>query len=137
MEEDGLALKYASDTLKNNSRIVRLAVHNNGLALRYASNKLRDNQDIVEWAVKQNGRSIKYASTRLKKNKDILELKESFSLQKQMGSEIAEAASINAFMFRLIQLLKVQKYRDLIISFLKKYELDDKIQTYLKSKKQD
>ena len=46
VSKNGLALKYASEELKDNSEIVLKAVSENGLALQYASQEL--NQQIED-----------------------------------------------------------------------------------------
>jgi hypothetical protein len=72
IKQNGLALQYASDGLKDNSTIVEEAIKKNGLALQYASDGLKDNSTIVEEAIKQNGLALQYASDGLKNNIDIV-----------------------------------------------------------------
>ena len=54
VQENGLALEYASDELKDDVEIVITAVNNNGLALMYASDELKKDNDIIRAAVSEN-----------------------------------------------------------------------------------
>jgi len=72
--KDSLALQYASDELKNNFDIVKLAVGDNGLALQYAGDELKNNFDIVKAAIENNPSALQYASNELKNNFDIVKL---------------------------------------------------------------
>ena len=47
MAQNGLALEYASDDLRNNPEIVKIAVAREGCALEYASDELRKDKDIL------------------------------------------------------------------------------------------
>ena len=49
-----------------------LNVKQNGFALNFASNELKNDEDCVIEAVSQNGLSLKYASKELKNNKIII-----------------------------------------------------------------
>ena len=64
--QNGYALQYASETLKNDREIVLAALTRNVRALNYASETLKDDRDIVLAAVTQDGRALKYASDTLK-----------------------------------------------------------------------
>jgi hypothetical protein len=66
VNQNGLALRDASERLQDNGEIVEIAVNQNGLALRDVSQRLRDNEEIVEIAVKQNGEALEYAGDDLK-----------------------------------------------------------------------
>ena len=72
--KNGIALRYASDRLKDNGDIIKLVVEKNGIALQYASDRLKDNDNIVKLAVEKNGIALQYASDRLKDNDDILRI---------------------------------------------------------------
>lgn len=50
IENNGLALKYASNELKNDKKIVLLAIKNNGNALKYASEELQKDPEIIKIA---------------------------------------------------------------------------------------
>ena len=62
VENNGLALQFASDGMKNDRAIVMAAVKNNGLALHYASIALRDDRGIVMVAVANESEALKFAS---------------------------------------------------------------------------
>jgi hypothetical protein len=47
------ALQYASDRLKDDAEIVRVAVQQDGDALQYASDRLKDDAEIVRAAIQQ------------------------------------------------------------------------------------
>ena len=44
----GYALQYASDKLKNNFDIVKIAVSNKGSALQFASDEIKNNYNIIK-----------------------------------------------------------------------------------------
>lgn len=92
-----MALKYASQKLRNNKNIVLTAVKQNGnalqyvyielwydvevafnavsscgLALKYASQKFKNNRRIVQKAVEENPNAIMYASKDLQLDKQFL-----------------------------------------------------------------
>ena len=52
VKSDGLALKYASDGLKEDHEVVLEAVKSDGLALEYASDGLQQDREVVLEAVK-------------------------------------------------------------------------------------
>jgi hypothetical protein len=79
VEQNGLALKFASDRLKKNINIVKPAVEQNGLALNFANPFYKDYKYIVQIAVKQNALALKFASDRLKKDKEILDILGNYS----------------------------------------------------------
>ena len=62
---DGLLLQFVGD-LCNDTDVVMAAVSQNGLALKFASEALKDNEAIVKCALTQNGNSLDDASPRLK-----------------------------------------------------------------------
>jgi hypothetical protein len=52
IENNGLALKYASKELKNDKKMVLIAVKNNGNALKYASEELQIDPELINVAKK-------------------------------------------------------------------------------------
>ena len=72
VQSDGGALRYASERLRNDKKIVLEAVTNNGMALEFASEALKDNFKIVKIATKSKGASIRHASARLQRNRFII-----------------------------------------------------------------
>ena len=62
VQEKGLALMYASDNLKNNLKVVMAAVQENGVVLSFASDNLKNDYDVVMAAVKENGEALRFAS---------------------------------------------------------------------------
>lgn len=58
----------------NDKEFVFEAVSNNGVALKYASDKLKDSKEIVIAAVQNSRYAFDYASTRLKKDSEIASL---------------------------------------------------------------
>ena len=58
-------LRYASEQLQDDARIVLKAVSQNGGALEYASERLRGDKDIVLVAVDNRGMALRYASPEL------------------------------------------------------------------------
>ena len=72
VKQNGFALEYASQALKNDPQIVAEAVKQTGTALRYASVALQNDPQIVVEAVKQNWRALEYASPALKNDPRIV-----------------------------------------------------------------
>lgn len=63
-----LDLMDAPDAMKNNRRIVRMAVAMEGLALEYASPELRNDVKTVFIAILRNWRAVSYASNELREH---------------------------------------------------------------------
>jgi len=74
LKSSWVALKFASNELKENRIVVLEAVRSNGQALQYASDILKRNKEIVIEAIKSNAEAFKYASENLKNDPEILEL---------------------------------------------------------------
>lgn len=74
VEQNGLALQYASDELKKNEEIVTIAVKQNGLALQHADEGLKADEGIVRLALEQNGLALRYADDGLRKDKEFVRL---------------------------------------------------------------
>ncbi len=68
VQKDACALADLSSGPRNDREIVLTAVRQNGQALRYASNELRSDREVVATAVQQNWRAFEYASYALKKD---------------------------------------------------------------------
>ena len=69
VKQDGLALRYASEQLKNDREFVMEEVKQNWWALYYASKQLKNDREIVMEAVKQNGLALRGASEQLKNDR--------------------------------------------------------------------
>lgn len=78
VQNDGTALQFASDELRNDKDIVLNAVKQNGSSLKLASERLQNDKDIVMTAVQQNRYALMYASK---------ELQEDYDIQKAAGLE--------------------------------------------------
>jgi hypothetical protein len=74
VQQNGLALEYASDDLKNDREVVLAAVQQNGLALEYASDDLKNDREVVLAAVQQDGFALEYASTNLQDDKEVVNI---------------------------------------------------------------
>lgn len=72
VRQNGLALRFASETLKADKDVVRAAVTQNGLALEYASEALKANPGVVLAAVTQSVFALGCASDSLRANKDFI-----------------------------------------------------------------
>lgn len=68
VNNNGHALEYASEKLRDNHNMVLAAVNNNGGALKFASKWWRDDYGIVSAAIKSNGWALGYASKRLRRD---------------------------------------------------------------------
>ena len=76
VSNNGLALKYASEILRANESIVKIAVCSDPPhmehPLQYASVELRNNKDVVLRAVKSSSCALHYASDMLLQDKDVM-----------------------------------------------------------------
>jgi len=78
VKKDGGTLKFADKNLKNDKKIVLLAVKNistvvgSDWALHYASKKLRANKEIVLAAVKHTAKALQHADKKLRGDKKIV-----------------------------------------------------------------
>ena len=65
---NGLALKYASDELKNDEYFVKLALQNSaGFALKYASKRLREDREIVIESIKNYKGPLQYTNEEIRR----------------------------------------------------------------------
>ena len=69
VKQNGNALAYASERLKDDREFVLAAVTQNGWALEYASETMKDDREIVLAAVKQDVDAFEYASETLKNDR--------------------------------------------------------------------
>ena len=70
--QDGNALRYADESLKNNKEIVLAAVMQDGAALWNASSSLKNDKEVVLHAVKNDGMSLFFSSIDLKNDKEVV-----------------------------------------------------------------
>merc|ERR1712146_484856 len=68
------ALRYASDALKDDREVVRIACKQDGEALEFASPALQDDLEVVKCALFSShaGDPLKYASAALRANRELL-----------------------------------------------------------------
>ena len=74
VNNNGMALQYATEKLQRDREIVMVAVKQDGEALQYASERLKGIKEIVMAAVKQDGEALEYATTELQKHPDITQM---------------------------------------------------------------
>ena len=72
VKQNGLALEYASDELKNDKEVVLAAVKQYGRALEYASDRLKDDKEVVLAAIEKYGYASAWASERLNNDKEVV-----------------------------------------------------------------
>eukprot|EP00547_Thalassionema_nitzschioides_P017244 CAMPEP_0194244600 /NCGR_PEP_ID=MMETSP0158-20130606/11645_1 /TAXON_ID=33649 /ORGANISM="Thalassionema nitzschioides, Strain L26-B" /LENGTH=230 /DNA_ID=CAMNT_0038980145 /DNA_START=148 /DNA_END=836 /DNA_ORIENTATION=- len=73
VQQNGHALKFASEGLKQDPDVVMKAVQQSGQALQYASLYLRrNNKAIVLAAVRQNGKALEHAGPLLREKEEIV-----------------------------------------------------------------
>ena len=138
VKQNGYALYYASDELKNNEEIVKEAVKQKGLALKFASKRLQDDEEIVREAIKQDEWAFPYVSEKLKNNEEIVKIAirknemvlkfASYDLQKEF---IAQTPELIQYITQTPELIKIAidsglKDRNLI------YISKEKILEYIK-----
>ena len=84
VSQNGLALDYASDLLKNDRTIVLAAVQSDGMALLYASDFLRNDTSIFLAAVQSNGMALQFGPEEFEDIREIVLValqNDGFSLQ--------------------------------------------------------
>ncbi len=67
LQTDGNVL-FGFPNLQNDKRFVEVAIKNNGLAIRYASQQMKETQEIVCIAIAQNSDAVKFIAESLKHN---------------------------------------------------------------------
>ena len=63
-------LSNFDEKIRGDREIVLVAVKANGMALKYAVNTLKKDKKLVTAALKEDGRALQYAHESLKKNKE-------------------------------------------------------------------
>ena len=71
---DGPDLECFIKTFSKNREYILVAVNNNGLALQYASQELKGDRGVVMAAVSQNSQALKYASKELKDDPELVRI---------------------------------------------------------------
>jgi len=66
-------LQYAAEALKGDRELIMMAVGANGMALEFASGALRGDREVVELAVSRHGLALQFASEELRGDLDIVE----------------------------------------------------------------
>ena len=100
VQNDGLALKYADDTLKDCKEIVLEAVKQNGLALQYASDALRRDKELDMQAVRNNGYAWQFISEDSMGDYNILSCASDFI--KRNKALMLAAVKRNAYLYKLV-----------------------------------
>ena len=72
VKQEEWALKYASEDLKGDKEFMMAAVTQEGVALEYASEELQGDKEVVLAAVTQNGVALEYASEDLQGDKEFM-----------------------------------------------------------------
>ena len=84
ISKSGLALEFASEDLKGDTEMVRIAVEQNGLALEFASEDLKGDMETVHIAATQNDQALDFAS--------IKKLEQYWELVKDMDKDDRDVA---------------------------------------------
>jgi len=72
VRQDGAALKYAAEALKEDREVVLASVKKNPHALEHASEKLRDDQDVVLAALVRDPMALEFASPTFQADRNIV-----------------------------------------------------------------
>ena len=67
----GQALYFASESLRADKEVVKLAVENKGIIIKYASEELINDKELALIAVKQNKQAYHFISEQLKQDEEI------------------------------------------------------------------
>ena len=104
VKQNGLALEYADDVLKNNkNNIVLPAIKQNGLALQYASEVLKADEELVMTAIKQNGEALQYASEVLKADEKLVKtaIKQNWKAVMYASEDLKEDNDVKQLLLRI------------------------------------
>ena len=71
--ESGLYLQYASEKLKADPELVKIAVAHNGYALQFAAETVKADPEVVKIAVAQQGWALGYAADSLKADPEVVQ----------------------------------------------------------------
>ena len=74
LQRDGRMLREASSRLRDDDKLVALAVQRCGTALEYASERLRDDDDIVRMACQNDIYALEFVSVRLRDDSDFMKV---------------------------------------------------------------
>jgi hypothetical protein len=74
LEQDGLAIRFASDEIKNNERLCKIAADNDGNSIEYMSISIKNNKNVCKLAVANNGMSLKFMSDAMKNDEDVCKI---------------------------------------------------------------
>ena len=69
----GLYLQYASEKLKADPELVKIAVAHNGYALQFAAETVKADPEVVKIAVAQQGWALGYAADSLKADPEVVQ----------------------------------------------------------------
>ena len=72
VQQDGLALRFASDELRGDREVVLTAVQQDGGALEFASDELRGDRKLVLAAVQKDGGALEWASRELQEDRELV-----------------------------------------------------------------
>ena len=72
LASNGQALRFASDELRADRDLVRVAVAQCDHALKHASDELRADPDVVRAALAQDSSALRYASAELRADQDVV-----------------------------------------------------------------
>jgi len=72
VSQNGEALKYADDNLKDDQDVVLVAVQSSGIAVQYASSECIQHHDVALAAVTQNGDALQFLTEASRANRDIV-----------------------------------------------------------------
>jgi hypothetical protein len=100
ISNDGWALEFASDELKNDKEVVLKAVWQDGIALQFASDKLKNDKEVLLVAVSYNDNALKYASDELKDDLDYIKQIYNCKNYKQVYEYIKRTDEIKKFSYR-------------------------------------
>ena len=68
VKQNGLAVEYASDQLKEDSEVVQMAFNNNHQAIQYVQNK-----ELVKSLLSQDGLALQYLSDHFKADREVVQ----------------------------------------------------------------
>jgi len=81
VNQDALALQYATEKVRANKKVVLEAVRKGGLALEFADPLLRRDYEVVKAAVEQDGGALEFAAQVLQEDSDLVMLAEGMAEQ--------------------------------------------------------
>lgn len=85
-----MALQYASDNIKNDKVFISKITNKHGSILKYTSREIQNNKKIVSEAIKKDYKSFAYASDSIKNDKEFILNQSNLAIVRFMSKELID-----------------------------------------------